>query len=135
MEEVFLRFPHLIVDISNNLDNESLVQCKVVSKIWSHYLDQQKFLEIRKIETKIQQFHTVGDDWKIFFNKATLKILKDFWSAINKFYCLDPTLTFNVKITPLHVAAAFGNIQLFMKIEEKVKKIMSTEKVKSPKVG
>ena len=126
MEEVFLRFTHLIEDISNNLDNESLVQCREVSKIWSHCLDQQKFLEIRKIETKVQQFHTVGDDWKIFFKKTTLKILKEFWSIIKKFYSIDPTLTFNVKITPLHVAAAFGNIQLFMKIEEKVQNRMPT---------
>ena len=126
MEEVFLRFTHLIEDISNNLDNESLVQCREVSKIWNHCLDQQKFLEIRKIETKVQQFHTIGDDWKFFFKKTTLKILKEFWSIIKKFYSIDPTLTFNVKITPLHVAAAFGNIQLFMKIEEKVQNRMPT---------
>jgi hypothetical protein len=47
MEEVFLRFSHLSEAIFDSLDDQSLANCKEVSKFWYFYIDTQKFLQPR----------------------------------------------------------------------------------------
>ena len=49
MEELFLRFPHLSEDIFNALDNKSFANSKEVSKVWYNYLDDQNFVQERKV--------------------------------------------------------------------------------------
>ena len=49
MEEVFLRFPHLSENIFNALGNKSFANCKKVSKVWYNYLNDQKFVQERKV--------------------------------------------------------------------------------------
>ena len=49
MEEVFLRFPHLSEDIFNSLDNKTFASSKEVSKVWYKYLDDQTFVQERKV--------------------------------------------------------------------------------------
>ena len=49
MEEVFFRFPHLKEDIFNALDNKTFANCKEVSKLWYNNLDDQKFIQERRV--------------------------------------------------------------------------------------
>ena len=49
MTEVFLRFPHLSEDIFNALDNKTFTICKEVSKVWDNYLNDQKFVQERRV--------------------------------------------------------------------------------------
>ena len=49
MEEVILRFPHLSEDIFNALDNKTFATCKEVSEIWYNYLDEEKFVQERRV--------------------------------------------------------------------------------------
>ena len=49
MKEVFLRFPHLSEDIFNALDNKTFAICKEVSEVWYNYLDDQKFVQERRV--------------------------------------------------------------------------------------
>ena len=59
MKEVFLRFPHLSEDIFNALDNKTFAICKEVSKVWYNYLDDQKFVQerrVRMIKKMIKKF-------------------------------------------------------------------------------
>ena len=42
-----MRFPHLCDMIFDHLDNQSLVKCKIVSKTWIIYIEEQKFYGIR----------------------------------------------------------------------------------------
>ena len=55
MEEIFLRFTHLNEPIFKSLDNQSLANCKEVSKGWYFYLDTQKFVKPRIIEANIKK--------------------------------------------------------------------------------
>ena len=48
-EEFFLRFPQLGEDIFKELNNQSLLKCKRVSKTWDSFLVDQKFILMRKI--------------------------------------------------------------------------------------
>jgi hypothetical protein len=54
MEEVFQRFPHLYENIFKSLDNESLANCEVVSKIWYSYLPN--IIEKRRAENIQETF-------------------------------------------------------------------------------
>ena len=59
MTEVFLRFPHLSEDIFNALDNKTFTICKEVSKVWDNYLNDQKFVQerrVRMIKKMIKKF-------------------------------------------------------------------------------
>ena len=53
MEEVFLRFSHLIENIFDSLNSESFAKSKEVSRSWDEYLDDQKFLQIRASKVKL----------------------------------------------------------------------------------
>ena len=46
IEETFLRFPHLGEQILENLDNQSLLKCKQVSRQWSDFIIKTKALPI-----------------------------------------------------------------------------------------
>ena len=50
MEDLFLRFDHISNKIFNNLDNQSLVTCRLVNKTWLSYLEDSKLLWIRIIQ-------------------------------------------------------------------------------------
>ena len=50
IEETFLRFPHLGEQILENLDNQSLLECKQVSKQWSDFLNETKALPIKLLQ-------------------------------------------------------------------------------------
>ena len=49
MEELNSRFGHISEQIFDQLDNKSLVDCMEVSPNWNHFLQDQKFLNIRII--------------------------------------------------------------------------------------
>ena len=68
MEEVFYRFSHLIKEIFILLDNKSISKCRYVCKSWKTKLDDQKFLEVRKIRVIVGQFHKIGGSWDTFFD-------------------------------------------------------------------
>ena len=54
LEEISLRFPHLEEQIFAQLDNQSLVKCRKISRNWANLIDsQQKMIYIRKIQANI----------------------------------------------------------------------------------
>ena len=67
MDNLILRFSHLDEKIFNSLKNETVAKCKETSKIWHNYLDAQKFVQIRIITDRINQFHDIGKPWTHFF--------------------------------------------------------------------
>ena len=118
MEEILLRFPHLSENIFNSLCNKGLYHSKNVSRSWCNFLENQKFHEIRKIMATVEQFHEVGAPWKIFFNKATTETIVALKHAVSKFYRRIQNLSFHNGLTPLHTAAATGNLILYIEIEK-----------------
>ena len=50
LDEMMLRFPHIIQDVLEELDNKSLTKCREVSRSWCSFLDEQKFMNIRIIK-------------------------------------------------------------------------------------
>ena len=91
-EDLFLRYPHLSEAILNKLDDQALVECKNVSRIWCNVIDGQRFLWIRIIKKNIQNRpdsneikHSSLDIWKKSIDKTPIRIIKElavsFWKA------------------------------------------------------
>ena len=77
MEDIFFKFPHLSEQIYDSLSNADITTCKEVDKYWYSYLDEQKFVEIRKIEVIVEQFHKLGKAWKIVLKKGSTQMIMD----------------------------------------------------------
>ena len=115
MEDIFSKFSHLGEQIFVILNNESIEKSKKVTRSWNMYLEEQKFLEIRRIEATVEKFHTLGDAWKRFFKTATTETIMNLGYAISIFYVSSPDLKYHEGLTPLHVAAATGQLTLLQK--------------------
>ena len=119
MEIFFTKFSHLTEKVFDQLDDKSLVNCRIVNKSWQNYLENQKLLQIRIIKATISQFHEVGPSWTRVFEKATTKTITDLGKAVGEFYQKDSNLTYYKGLTPLHITAGIGNLQLLLNIYKK----------------
>ena len=77
MEDVAMRFPHLSENIFDLLSNESIIKFMAASRFGKQYLENQKFLEIRKIISTVGQFHKVGKSWEKLFETASTATIRD----------------------------------------------------------
>ena len=64
MDNLTLKFSHLAEKIFKSLNNETVAECKETSKFWYSFLGAQKFVQIRVIIAKINQFHRIGKSWE-----------------------------------------------------------------------
>ena len=136
MEEVNFRFQHIGEQIFGCLDNKSLANCKEVCRSWNDFLDGQKFLHARMILETVKKVHKVEKSWFQFFKKSNAKIILDLQIAVEHLYQGSGILTsykeqlysletyktvgHNQFVSPLHVAAGFGQLTLFNNILQRV---------------
>ena len=118
METLTTRFPHLSELIFNHLDNQSLASCKIVSKNWSIYIEEQKFYAIRIIEETVKKYHKLSKPWFEVFKKARTETIMELRNCINQFYenervCQCSCRCSDKGFTPLHISAGVGNILLY----------------------
>ena len=137
MEEIVLRFPHLSDGIFNLLDNESLNKSRKVDKCWNIYIANQKFYNIRIIKAILERcqqvwilerFKQVGPAWNTLFANSTTSMITDLLKAVQLFYMeqkmshrmTNCTIFYSLNmpkgITPLHIAAYSGNLDLLKSI-------------------
>ena len=140
MDEVNLRFQHISEQIFGCLDNESLANCQEVCRSWNNFLDGQKFLHARIILETVTKYHKVGKSWFQVFNKCNTKTIMDLRIAVEHLYQGPGIFTSHtgnfdylhhylptVKktkvlpcVSPLLVAAGFGQLTLFNDILQRV---------------
>ena len=63
MEEVFLRFPHLVEQIFEQIDNKDLKKCTEAGKHWNDFISRQKIPWIRMIH----KYVNCSEPWPDFF--------------------------------------------------------------------
>ena len=140
MEEIVLRFPHLSDRMFNLLDNENLNKSRKVDKYWNIYIAEQKFYNIRIIKAILERcqqdwilkrFQQVGPAWNTLFANSTTSMITDLLEAVQLFYLEQKmshkmttcTIFYSLNvpkgITPLHIAAYSGNLDLLKTIFEK----------------
>ena len=119
IDNLMFRFPHLSVMIFDHLDNQSLVNCKLVSKDLNIYLSEQKFHQIRIITETVKKFQELRQPWINVFKKANTETIMKLGSAVGQFYTKKGVKYLNYEgITPLHIAAAEDNVLLYDMILE-----------------
>ena len=114
MEEICLRFPTVSILIFRNLDNRSLVTCRLVNKQWMGFIDNTKTIWIRMIYKCIatENSNVVNqheDEWTKVFKKTPVRIIKEMAISVCK-----NNFPLNLKkSSPLHVAVLTENLDIF----------------------
>ena len=116
MEEICLRFPTVSILIFRNLDNRSLVTCRLVNKQWMGFIDNTKTIWIRMIYKCIatENGNIVNqheEEWTKVFRKTPVRIIKEMAISVCKYQFHVP---FNfTKSSPLHIAVLTENLDIF----------------------
>ena len=106
MEQIILRFPHVLEIIFEKLDNKSLACCREVAKSWQKFIDERRYAWIRivKIPTILQRgktyLHLAAETgqteiFELLFSEEDQKNSKDFY-----------------RWTPFHYACAYGQSKI-----------------------
>ena len=148
MEEIILRFPHLNERIFNLLDNNSLEKSRKSDRYWNVYIAKQKFYIIRIIKRTVELFQDLGPEWNKVLVKSMTKTITDLQKAVQLFYeehkavCITRniseysresnctiycSLKYPNKITPLHIAAYSGDLDLLKTILQRYQEYQKDE--------
>ena len=121
LDEMMLRFPHIVRDIFKEVDNKSLTNCRNVSRACCDFIDDEKFYWVRKIQNYVSMKNFMNQWRKVLRNTPTENIKKIFVTT-KQFVEYDLTYyRYIVQWSPLHIAAAQGHLELCKYIVEKTK--------------
>ena len=112
MEDSFHRFSHLSEKIFEHLDNVSITKCRMVNQKWQNYLDDGRILPIKIIQTTVGKFYEVGESWEAAFNTLNTEAIRDLAISVKNVYTKKWTNLEKHNLTPLHVAAIYGELLL-----------------------
>ena len=115
MELVFMRCPHILEMVSNNIDDQSLIALKESSKEVSKSMDKERFflIRIRIIRRYNGNFKKFKYSWMEVLQKTPMDKVRQIENVIQKFFASYPYYIVSKKqLAPLHVAAVQGDIQL-----------------------
>ena len=119
MEIICLRFPLVADRILKKVDNHTLVNFKESSKGNYNFINGERFYWLRILQTKCQMDGLFSEYWKKTSKMTPVEVVKNLAVASIK---LSKEFIDN-KIwdwSPFHLAAAFGNLELYKWIEKKV---------------
>ena len=80
------RFPHIAVAIFKEVDNKSLGNCRISSKIWRNFIDKQKFPWVRRIGMHWDNLIGFSEDWGKVLVKAPYEPIKSLALAVETFF-------------------------------------------------
>ena len=88
MENLCKRFPHLAAQIFDQVDDQSLNNCKEINRGVLEHLDNERFFWIRiikKYERKLKDFPRL---WKPVIDKTPVETVKQIAIAVSRFFKL-----------------------------------------------
>ena len=122
MDLVISRFPHIGKNILNNLDNESLVNCKEVGRALSNFLEEEKIVWIRGIRNYTNQFQNkkFRESWRLVIQKTNSELIKQLATVLkDSIYKHENQIMYGAYLRrgkrmwhPLHIAVESGNLDL-----------------------
>ena len=122
MEQVCIRFPHVIEQINKELDFKTLVRFKEANRIVCDVINNQKqgrYFWTRIIHTNLPISNCIEfkEDWKNVFSKTENEYLKKHAINIQKFFSFSSTRR-QRNWSPMHIASAQEDLELCQKIAE-----------------
>ena len=119
LDEMMLRFPHIVQDIFQELDDKSLTNCRNVSKACCDFIDNEKFYLVRKIQNCVSM-NEFQQQWKKVLRNIPTESTKKIFVAVEQFVENDLNRK-KLQWSPLHIAAEQGNLEFCKYIIEKTK--------------
>ena len=86
MEDIILRFPTVAESILAELDDGSLINCKLVSNPWASFITTEKLPWLRMILTYSGNMVEFFDHWKKTLKKAPVEIVQELALMGEEFY-------------------------------------------------
>ena len=86
METICKRFPHLAERIFDQVDDQSLDNCKEISVEVQEYLDNERFFWIRIIKKYQEKLKDFPKLWKPVIVKTPTEIVKQIAIAVSRFF-------------------------------------------------
>ena len=106
MKDLFLRFPHLMEQILQKLDNKGLVKSREVASIWQEFIDQKTYPWIRIV--KIPTILKSGNGYlHIAVKHNQIDMFENILSSE-----VDKNLVNDNGYTPFLVACLFGRVRI-----------------------
>jgi hypothetical protein len=111
LDEMMLRFPHIVRDVFKELDNKSLTNCRNMSRACCDFIDNEKLYWVRKIQNYVTMKNFLQQWQKVLRNTPTENI-KEIFVTIKQF--VDNDLNRKKKqYSPLYIAAAQGHLEFW----------------------
>ena len=102
------RFPLVNRRIFQNLDNQSLIRIKEVSRGIAEAVDNERILWIRLIKKYNKNFEGEEESWKEVITKTPVEILKQLANVIQQYF----KCNLHTKVAPIHIAVEYNKIKV-----------------------
>ena len=119
MEELSNWFPHLASNILNEINDESLFNCKESSREMNNFIVSEKFFWIRIIRNYRGNLVEFKESWKKTINKSSVDFVMELSQATFRFFTKRSS-RFEKQWHPLFIVGDQECLQLFKCIYEKV---------------
>ena len=86
METICKRFPHLAERIFDQVDDQSLNNCKEISGEVLEYLENGRFFWIRIIKKYQSKLKDFPESWKPVIDRTPTEIVKEIGIAVSEFF-------------------------------------------------
>ena len=132
------RFPHVVTDIFKELDNKTLTTCRNVSRRCCNYLDSEKCIFIRMIQSSIPSYRKeiTYRQWNKTLKNTPVEYVKELSVCTRQFFNSTPkgfVLRSRHQWYPLQIVAGQGNFELYKYVFEKTKN--TREKIEHLRTG
>jgi ankyrin repeat protein len=114
IEDIGLRIPLILEQISEFLDNKTLANCMEVSSTFCAIIENQtsgRFLTTRKMKSYLKNSNEYEHDWMIVCQKLPRQKLEEFAILVKEFHDAAPMRS-EQRWSPMHIAAECGHLDL-----------------------
>ena len=120
IDTMLSRFPAVAEDIFKELNNKSLTKCRKVSVQWQNFIDNQKFIWLRRILKYNASMTEFSDHWKLMITNTSTDHVKEFSTVMEPFFEVHDSRC-KSQWAPLHIAAIQGQLEMSKSIIERTK--------------
>ena len=111
LDEMMLRFPHIVQDVCKELDNKSLTNCRNVSRACCDFIDDEKLYWVRKIQNYVSMKNFLKQ-WQKVLRNTPIENIKKIFVIVKQFVEYDLKRK-KLQWSPLYIAAAQGNLEFW----------------------